>query len=210
MSINRRSIVVSGIIILIGVAVGLWFVSLISGFRLNQRQILFEVEHINAWTGNTTGFFIDGDGIVYTFSNNPPENVFVSFFTWGKGEPPYTTRDLFKYYGNSSQLAGKIDAKVITAMTALIQPASSGILSDDDPLTPFTCASHDAGIYSYRAYLYDRKRKTHTPVDLYTMGDITEVNLSQAGRTLHTWLETICIEDDYVDGCKPSRRICRP
>lgn len=40
-----------------GVVAIVWLVSFISAFRLNQRQILFEVGFMSAWTGSTAGWF---------------------------------------------------------------------------------------------------------------------------------------------------------
>jgi hypothetical protein len=95
-------------------------------------------------------------------------------------------------------------------MIGLIPPASIGPIADDDPLTPVNCANSDAGVYKYVAYLYDPDLKLHTPVELYTMGDVREVNLSEDGRTLHSWLETLCVENGYFSGCSPASYICRP
>ena len=166
---------------------------------------------MSAWTAITAGFFIDSDGNVFTFTNDLPQNAFKRFIRGTEEkESPYTTSELFQYYGNSSQLVGKIDTNTLNEMISLIQPSSTGILSGDDPLTTADCASRDAGVYTYRAYLYDNDLKTHTPVYLYTMGDIKELNLSQESRTLHKWLETICNENGYSSSCKPNPHICRP
>jgi hypothetical protein len=212
MSTTKRSILVFGILSLIATIVILWIISLVSEFRLNQRQILFEVWHGSVWRDERIqGFFIDSNGDVYTFRNerNDQLNRFFGDNTQ-RGEPPYTTSNLFQHYGNSSQLAGKVDANTLKEMIRLVQPASVGPVADDDPLTPVNCGSKDAGIYTYVAYLYDSELKKHTPVYLYTMGDFQAVNLSEESRTLHKWLETTCVENGYFSGCNPASSVCRP
>jgi hypothetical protein len=211
MSTSRRSILVFGLISLIAVFGLLWLVSSVSEFRLNQRQILFEVWHGSVWpTGGIQGFFVDSDGDVYTF-NNTAHNPFERMFRDTRREAaPYTTSDLFRYYGKSSQLVGTIDPTTLQEMSSLVQPASVGMLSHDDPLTPETCASRDAGILTYVAFLYDPDAKLHTPIYLYTMGDFPQVNLSEEGRTLHQWLQTTCFQNGYFSGCDPASEFCRP
>jgi len=211
MSTSRRAILVFGLTSLITVFAMVWIVSSVSELRANQRQILFEVWHGSVWpTGGIQGFFIDSDGDVYTF-HNTAHNPFERMFRDTRREAaPYTTSDLFKYYGKSSQLIGTIDANILHEMSSLIQPASVGTVSHDDPLTPGACASRDAGILTYVAFLYDSDAKLHTPIYLYTMGDSPEVNLSQEARTLHQWLQTTCFQNGYFWGCDPAPDFCIP
>ena len=206
MLINRKAVIVLGLLSVVGALLAWWLVSSVFASKHNQRQILFEVWHGNVWTGGVTGFYIDSEGDIYTFSNES-RTPFESFY---RGQPPYTTSDLFQYYGNSSQLAGRVDVSTLNDMIGLIPPASIGPIANDDPLTPVNCASRDAGIYKYVAFLYDADLKLHTPVELYAMGDVQEVNLSEDGRTLHNWLKTMCVENGYFSGCNPHSSICRP
>jgi hypothetical protein len=205
-STTKKAIIVLGLMSLIGLSVVFWLAT----FRLNQRQILFEVWHGNVWTGTTTGFFVDSEGAVYSFRNES-RNALERFFRPAeRGEAPFTANELFKFYGKSNQFEGTIDATSLKEMINLIQPASVGTLSNDDPLTSVRCTSSDAGIYTYTAYLYDPELKVHIPVTLYTMGDFQEVNLSQEGVRLHHWPETTCGENGYFSGCNPPSYICRP
>jgi hypothetical protein len=195
-----------------GLAVLLSLSSMLSAARFNQKRILFDVIYTSALTGSTAGFFIDSEGNVYTFRNQLPPIKFLGFLIEAgrADEDPYTTRELFQFYGYSNSLVGKIDANTLQEMRNLIEPASDSVLDSDNPLTPADCESQDAGIYIYRAFTHYGDSKVHAPVNLYVMGDKQAVNVSQEGIMLHQWLETICVDNDYFSGCKPSSQICRP
>jgi hypothetical protein len=187
--------------------------SLIYEFKLNQRQILFEVSYKNIRSGGAAGFYVDSEGNVYTFDTIPKtrsEGLASLKFDKPKGKHPYTTSDLFGYYGSSGQLAGRIESNTLNKMESLIQTASIGELSYDDPLTEKDCYSKDAGTTTYQAYLYNSNLKTHTSVELYSMGDFKQLNLSNDGRFLYKWLENICIENNYFSGCNSAPYTCKP
>ena len=182
--------------------------------RPNQTQQLFEVSSMDPWTGGSeAGFYIDLQGNVYTIDIAPEtkfEMAIAARYDGPGAKAPYITSDLSQYSRTSRQLAGKIDPTPLGRMIGLIQPSSAGELSSDDPLTPGTCYSRDAGTVSYRAYLYNVDFKSRTAVELYSMGDFKRVNLSRDGRLLYEWLESVCTEHNYFSGCNPPPRICKP
>jgi hypothetical protein len=201
------------LLVCLRIFVFLWQIPNLVNYHLFQNHVLFEVNYKNAWTSGNSGFFIDSSGDVYKFTDEPGnsdiELLLFLKVNRKRGEPPYSTYDLMADYGLSNQIIYKVDQRTLCEKNDLIELASNGGLSSDDPLTPDDCATRDAGILSYRAFIFNETSKTYSPVDLYTIGDMLRVNLSQEGRDIYEWLEALCIEENLFWGCN-SEHLCKP
>jgi len=146
---------------------------------INQK-ILFEVEHINfAWGWMHYGSYIDNSGRLYSYSYlnvdyedrwNPQRNGI------------YTESELFEKYSHSKEFVKQIDYNELTQMANLIPAASNGILSDP---VGVMC---DAGLLTYKGYLYDESKNEYIEVILRVSGDDFFENLSPAAKIIADWL----------------------
>jgi hypothetical protein len=172
-----RDILLLGLFLcLVAILVSYGVIVVVRSSSLNERHILFEVREIIPSGHRERGFWIDSEGSVFRYDNSHKARSdtfsWITFSPPRRGEPPYTTGELNRYFGNLGELefVGTIDSDTLTEMARLIQPASLGQLVEDDPLTPYRGGTDDAGTTVFDAYLHDDSRTSNTPVRLYKMG----------------------------------------
>jgi len=145
---------------------------------LSEQRFYFEMTHANyAWVKQLRGVYIDRQGDVYAYDH--------SHAMWEPADPDaYTAEELLQKFDSQKDHIGTVDAATLRRMTALIDAAAQGRLSE--PVNE--CA--DAGITAYLAYQFDRNSGKYLPVVLYQAGDWAQKNLSDEAATLSEWLFT--------------------
>ncbi|GAF89870.1 unnamed protein product, partial [marine sediment metagenome] len=125
---------------------------------INQK-ILFEVEYINgAWGWVHNGRYIDNSGRLY--------NYYLYEDRWKpQRNGIYTESELFEKFNHSKEFVKQIDYNELTQMANLIPAASKGKLSD--PVGVMA----DAGLLTYKGYLYDESENEYIEVILRVSGD---------------------------------------
>ena len=149
-------------------------------------EILFDCYHVNfAWGYTLKGFYIDGDGKIYTYDRKGdpwlPESV-------QKGSHSYPGPDLMSKFRNPKS-AGSIDPSIIKQKIALNRPASRGEIFRQHQ-------AYDAGWFGCVAYLFDKHADTYTAILLGAEGDFLERNSSREAKSLLLWLRSLQISND--------------
>ena len=153
---------------------------------LDLGEILFDCYHVNfAWGYTLNGFYIDGDGRIYTYDRKGdpwlPDSV-------QKGSHSYPEPDLMSKFKNRKS-AGRIKPSIIKEKIALIRPASQGEISTQHQ-------AYDSGWSGCVAYLFDEHADTYTAIILGAEGDFLERNSSQEAKSLLLWLRSLQISND--------------
>lgn len=149
-------------------------------------EILFDCYHVNfAWGYTLKGFYIDGDGMIYTYDRKGdpwlPDSV-------QKGSHSYPGPDLMSKFRNRKS-AGRIDPSIVKQKIALIRPASRGEIFRQHQ-------AYDAGWSGCVAYLFDERADAYTAILLGAEGDFLERNSSQEAKSLLLWLRSLQIRND--------------
>ena len=149
-------------------------------------KILFDCYHVNfAWGYTLKGFYIDGDGKIYTYDRKGdpwlPDSV-------QKGSHSYPGPDLMSKFSNPKS-AGRIDSSIIKQKSGLIRPASRGEIFRQQQ-------AYDAGWSGCVAYLFDKHTDTYTAILLGAEGDFLEKNSSREAKSLLLWLRSLQIRND--------------
>ncbi|MBK8816334.1 MAG: hypothetical protein IPN42_12920 [Methylococcaceae bacterium] len=147
-----------------------------------NNEIIFDCFSINhAWGYQMSGFFIDGNGMVYRYKRQGtvwhPKPVI------GEKQRYYDKSDLLNKFTNKS-LAAKVDSVIMQSKSKLIDLADTGAVSH----TKHKIA--DAGQNLCLAYRYDHSNTAYRPVALgsFGVGQSSIINSSAAAKTLLNWL----------------------
>lgn len=149
---------------------------------INQK-ILFEVEYINyAWGWMYYGRYIDNSGRLYSYS-------YLNLNYEDRWKPQrkgiYTESELFEKFSHSKEFVKQIDYNELIQMANLIPAASKGKLSD--PVS----VMWDAGLITYKGYLYNGSKNEYIEVILRVSGDDFIENLSPEAKNLAEWLISV-------------------
>lgn len=179
-----RWLMLVGVVLLIYIVIGFY------NFQRLQHQILFEVVRLPGWFGKPSGYFIDSSGKVYEFDRNKPLNSLCKvnelYFLMSKeSEPPYTTSDLYDYYGCFSTYSHAIPREELEQKVNLV-----------DGLNPEEFVSYDAqmrdfGITYYTALKFDPQSRTYSREIVQYWGDLSGWSNTTEGEILGCWLEEI-------------------
>lgn len=155
----------------------------------NQRRIMFEVT-ISTWLGKPQGFYIDSDGDVYHFNLNQ-SNRFLDmahrwFYDWDRGGPgPYTTAELFRYYGYFSEYSHTIPADELEYMFSLVDKI------EKSENISFDTKRRDYPWIQFKAFRYSPYYKVHTPIYIQLNGDFSSWSDTPESETVNCWLEEV-------------------
>lgn len=160
------------------------------------QKLLFEAGYVNyAWGFTFSGIYVTAEGDVFRYE----------YPATGGPEPELprlragmTEEEISRKYAYNRERIGKVDARELAAMYALVTQAEEGAL-----LHTSNCA--DAGDRTYVAFRYDAASKTYAPVILGGDGDRAIESTAPAGKTLSEWLAKI--SGDRHDSCAPMPRI---
>lgn len=141
-------------------------------------QVVFDCYYVNfAWGYTLRGSYVDRDGriLMYDRKGEPwlPESV-------ERGDRTITAQDLLDKFRNTS-LVGRVEADVLRAKLALVEPASRGKLTREQRM-------NDAGGYGCSAYLHDPTQDSYQEIILASDGDWAIHNSTPEARALHQWL----------------------
>jgi hypothetical protein len=144
-------------------------------------KFVFEYCQSNAaWGYTLKGMFIDTEGAIWQYDHSAEK--------WlpSRADGLLYEFELKEKYRNATR-SGAVDRAVLSAMIALIGPASRSELKRRH-------AGNDMGSRSYKAYLYDPAGDTYKEVMLSSQGDWTIENASDAARTLTQWLGSVFLQ----------------
>jgi len=149
---------------------------------INQK-ILFEVEYINyAWGWMHYGRYIDNSGKLYSYS-------YLNINYEDRWNPQrtgiYTESELFEKFNHSKEFVKQISYNELIQMANLIPAASKGKLSD--PVS----VMWDAGLLTYKGYLYNGSKNEYIEVILRVSGDDFFENLSPEAKIIADWLMAV-------------------
>ncbi len=162
------------LVILFLVALGFLLFSNITGIPQSQR-FYFELEDFNnAWGYVHTGYYIDGQGNLYSYdrSNEPWEFFDHSSFTEGQLSEKYT----------SSKLIRSVPQEELLEKYQIALQIGRGKLSE----SKLTC--FDFGHITFWVYVYNKFQGRYYPILIYRAGDYTQRNLSEDATTLFEWI----------------------
>ena len=143
------------------------------------QKVFFDVWFANyAWGYQMHGFYIDNDGLVYTYDH--------SFAPWEAPDPEAITEDqLLEKIGHNAVITGFIQLAVLEEKIALIPAAAEG------PYTERAARCFDFGSIEFLAYQFNADEGVYYPVLLKLQGDWAQDNLSEEAVELYEWLTTV-------------------
>lgn len=154
-----------------------------------QDRVLLEVEYINyAFSPTYFGWFVDLSGRVFRYDQDLGVAPNQSIAEW-------TPQELNEKFGIFYEIARRPVSEV-TGLDALIEAAAAGSLS------PAKLECTDAGTFTYRAFLYDRRDEVYRAVPLRVEGDIARQNTSQAAQQLIAYIRSLNLIPE-PEGCDP-------
>lgn len=182
-----RWLLLVGVVLFIYVAISI--PQAIIDHQRNQRQILFEVWRFRGGLGppgerGTWGIYIDSLGDVYYFNGTHQkddtvwEDIHRFLRSDLRGQPPYTTSQLFKHYRNTSEYFRTIPTVELEYLTELLEASQFGEMEYCDHY------SRDWGLYSFDGFIYNPKWKTHEPITLGYWGDFCGYNSTDEAKVL--------------------------
>jgi hypothetical protein len=150
-----------------------------SGPGGTHGEFLLEVEYMNyAWSPQFAGFYVDAQGDVYSYDR---KGAF-----WEHHEARVVSEaQLTEKFSLNRVLVTTRDSAEVAAVAARINQINPNQLSQEK----YPCA--DAGAFTFRAYRYNSRYGTYTPVLLRVEGDRAQENTSQAARDLVTYLRSL-------------------
>jgi hypothetical protein len=157
----------------------------------DRAPVLFEIEYVNyAFVPTWRGFYIDATGTLFSYDRSSERDAFPP----DKAE--FTHEELMqKYDPNRSRVRALPTADVQTA-SVLIPAAASGTLGPSQT----RCA--DAGVLSFRAYIFDHTRQVFRTVVIRYEGDRAQANQSDAARQIFQYLDSLKLVQ-HINGCEP-------
>jgi hypothetical protein len=157
------------------------------------QQIVCEKEYVNFAFGRVRrGIYVDREGKVYSYAYKRGEAM------WRQSEDNiYTEEELLEKYSHGKQLVARVKQRELNAKRKLILKASTGLYSDK------IRRGADQGTYTSVCYLYDVATGKYRGVTLQTTGDQRYENLSEAAKTLSTWLDSLAAQRRAPAQLKP-------
>jgi hypothetical protein len=154
------------------------------GDKSDQEIYCFEVSYENnAWGFQHRGLFIDSNGDVFTYDVSSDRSD-----EYSETDTEYSESTLTKKFSTESEYKENIPPSTLQEMKDKIASANNGTLGD-----PISNAN-DAGIWRYKAFIYNSDNKTYKSVLLYQTGDVKITNSSSEAEELKNWLESIAMK----------------
>ena len=126
-----------------------------------EQAFLFEIEHVNhAWGLYWSGLVIDSAGNVYAYDHGHE--------AWDLADnDSFTAAELRDKYEHESRHLGQIDEAFIIDRFSRIAE-----VEDEHSDLEFPCA--DAGVLTYRAFVYESTTGLYRPLLLRQEGDVAQ------------------------------------
>lgn len=143
------------------------------------QEVWFQFEYLNhAWGYQHNGWLIDSSGKVRCYSN--PEK-----WNFADSLSQISGMELRANLLSSDSVCYLLDEEVLETKIKLIEAASHGKVSEPVHMM------YDAGVWIYRAFLYNQKDDVYKQVLLKQAGDFKIINDSPEAQALNEWLESV-------------------
>jgi hypothetical protein len=158
---------------------------------LTQRPpVLFEIEYVNlGFTRVWRGHYVDATGNVYAYDRSR------------LGQAPGQQTDFTHAQLMDKYNVGRVHVRTLS--TAELQPISLLIPAAAQaqlPAPEVRCA--DAGVLSFRAYIFDHQAAVFRPVAIRMEGDQVQANPSEAAGRILQYLDGLGLAQ-HIEGCEP-------
>jgi hypothetical protein len=158
---------------------------------LTERPpVLFEIEYVNlGFTRVWRGHYVDATGNVFAYDRSqlgqaPPQQT------------EFTHAELMEKFNVGRAHVRSVSTTELQPISLLIPAAAQATV----PAPEVRCA--DAGVLSFRAFIFNHDAGVFRPVVIRTEGDLVQANPSDAAVQILRYLDGLGLAQ-HISGCEP-------